>query len=276
VSILGTYATLADLTAAHPTGNVGDAYLVAGDLYVWSANTSAWVNVGTIQGPQGQQGLKGDTGPTGPQGVQGDTGPTGPQGLQGVQGAQGDTGPTGPQGVQGAKGDPGPMGPMGPQGPQGIPGPAGPAGAGYPYNVAQFLNIADQDVSASDVLAENVQFKNLQASINPKVRQIDNGRFQLTEAGYYRIYYSFVVTLTSSTNDSTLAVYLLYNDNNETTFRSVVYFMIPSVRDTVQMEAISYFSAGAEISVRCLRFTGGTPIEFTYSDAQIQFEKVAD
>lgn len=51
VSILGSYDTLAQLQAAHPSGAVGDGYLVAGDLCVW--NGSAWVNVGKIQGPEG-------------------------------------------------------------------------------------------------------------------------------------------------------------------------------------------------------------------------------
>ncbi|KAF2343134.1 tail fiber domain-containing protein, partial [Flavobacterium tistrianum] len=49
-------------------------------------------------GPQGLQGLKGDTGATGPQGLQGlkgDTGATGPQGLQGLKGATGATGANG-------------------------------------------------------------------------------------------------------------------------------------------------------------------------------------
>lgn len=57
VSILGSYNTLAELQAAHPTGNQGDGYLVAGDLYVW--NGSAWEDVGTIQGPAGAAGANG-------------------------------------------------------------------------------------------------------------------------------------------------------------------------------------------------------------------------
>lgn len=73
VTILGSYNTLAELQAAHPTGSLGDAYMVAGDLYVW--NGSDWENVGQIQGPQGAQGPQGETGATGP------TGPTGPQGV---------------------------------------------------------------------------------------------------------------------------------------------------------------------------------------------------
>ena len=59
VTILGSYSTEAELLAAHPTGNAGDGYLVAGDLYVWSVSTSAWQNVGSIQGPAGKDGTDG-------------------------------------------------------------------------------------------------------------------------------------------------------------------------------------------------------------------------
>ena len=70
VTILGEYADLAALQAAHPTGSPGDSYLVdSGDLYVWSANTSQWVNVGNIEGPTGPTGSAGATGPTGPAGA---------------------------------------------------------------------------------------------------------------------------------------------------------------------------------------------------------------
>ena len=75
VTILGEYVDLAALQAAHPTGDVGDGYLVdSGDLYVWSANTSTWVNVGNIEGPTGPSGADGATGPTGPTGAAGDAG----------------------------------------------------------------------------------------------------------------------------------------------------------------------------------------------------------
>lgn len=94
VRILGSFDTPAELP---PVAELtGDAYLVAGDLYVW--NGAEWINAGRIQGPQGEPG------PQGPQGVKGDTGDTGPQGIQGPKG---DTGEQGPQGIQGPKGDPG-------------------------------------------------------------------------------------------------------------------------------------------------------------------------
>ena len=75
VTILGEYADLAALQAAHPTGSPGDSYLVdSGDLYVWSANTSQWVDVGNIEGPTGPTGATGETGPTGPAGAASDAG----------------------------------------------------------------------------------------------------------------------------------------------------------------------------------------------------------
>ena len=143
VIILGYYDTIEELEAAHPTGNTGDAYVVAGDLYVW--NTDHWENVGALQGPQGPQGATGATGPqgapstvAGPQGPQGYQGARGYQGATGadstVQGPQGYTGATGPQGPQGARGaDSTVQGPQGPQGYQGSTGAAstvaGPQGA---------------------------------------------------------------------------------------------------------------------------------------------------
>lgn len=95
-TILGLYATLAALRAAHPVGHSGDAYAVgtaeSNVVYIWDTGTHSWVNIGSIQGPQGVQG------PTGPQGETGPQGPVGPIGLTGA------TGPTGPQGPQGPRG----------------------------------------------------------------------------------------------------------------------------------------------------------------------------
>ena len=59
ITILGSYSTEAELIAAHPTGNKGDGYLVEGNLYVWDISTSAWKNVGSIQGPAGTDGING-------------------------------------------------------------------------------------------------------------------------------------------------------------------------------------------------------------------------
>jgi hypothetical protein len=119
------------LQAAQPAGQTGDAYLVAGELYVWTG--SAWTNVGSIQGPTG---VTGSTGPTGSNGSTGPTGSTGATGANGssIQGATGPTGVTGPTGSTGATGATGAgitgaTGPTGADGPAGGPtGPTGPAG----------------------------------------------------------------------------------------------------------------------------------------------------
>lgn len=58
-AILGSYNTLADLKATHPTGEKGDTYLVKGELYVWSLDNNDWQSVGNIQGPAGYTPLKG-------------------------------------------------------------------------------------------------------------------------------------------------------------------------------------------------------------------------
>ena len=121
--VLGRYDTLVELEAAHPTGNEGDAYAVGSAdsnvIYLWDTDKKAWVSVGSLQGPAGEQG---------PQGEPGADGKTGPAGPQGKQGPVGETGPAGPQGIQGPAGETGPAGPAGERGPQGAQGPAGPAG----------------------------------------------------------------------------------------------------------------------------------------------------
>lgn len=96
------YPTLSSLRSAFPTGNTS-MYMVEEDMncYIWSEQTSAWVSVGKLQGPEGP---KGETGATGPQGPAGATGPEGPQGIQGPAGEQGAIGPEGPQGPAGRSG----------------------------------------------------------------------------------------------------------------------------------------------------------------------------
>lgn len=138
VQVLGTYATLQLLQADNPTGNIGDAYIVQNNLYVWSDLNTEWYNAGPFVGPVGPTGSTGAVGATGPTGAS-ITGPTGPSGgPTGPAGAAGATGPTGPQGATGptgATGDTGPIGPTGPLGPTGsqgatgAQGPTGPTGA---------------------------------------------------------------------------------------------------------------------------------------------------
>lgn len=93
ISIKGSYDTEDDLNSMHPTGSLGDAYIVQGNLYVW--NGSSWENVGNIQGPEGPQGIQGEKGDKGDQGEQG------PQGIQGNQGEQGPQGEPGKDGENG-------------------------------------------------------------------------------------------------------------------------------------------------------------------------------
>lgn len=100
--VLGLYPTLASLMAAHPTAGIGDAYAVgtaAGNtVYIWSADTAGWQDIGPLQGPAGQEGPQGVPGAQGVQGPQGIQGPEGPQGAQGERGLQGPEGPQGPRG----------------------------------------------------------------------------------------------------------------------------------------------------------------------------------
>lgn len=131
VSIMDTLASTDDLP--EPTQlNKGDGYLIDGDLHI--STGTAWNNVGKIQGPQGIQGLKGDTGPIGPKGDTGATGPKGDTGAQGIegpegpQGIQGLKGEEGPQGKQGLRGEQGPIGPKGDKGDTGLTGPKGDKG----------------------------------------------------------------------------------------------------------------------------------------------------
>ena len=89
-TIKGSYNSYQELIVAHPTGSLGDSYIVDGSLYVWNGN--AWENVGNIKGDTGATGPKGDTGNTGSTGAKGDTGAIGPKGDTGATGATGATG----------------------------------------------------------------------------------------------------------------------------------------------------------------------------------------
>lgn len=124
LTILGTYASVEELLNAQPTGEVGDAYLVGGDLYVWTETSLSWENVGNIQGPQGEKGETGEQGPQGEQGPVGPQGETGPQGEKGVDGTVSFDELTEAQrlSLKGDKGDKGEQGEQGPQGPKGVDG----------------------------------------------------------------------------------------------------------------------------------------------------------
>ena len=60
VKILGTYGSESELNTAHPSGNeIGDSYIVQGDLYVWTG--TIFENVGQIKGEDGKDGVDGVT-----------------------------------------------------------------------------------------------------------------------------------------------------------------------------------------------------------------------
>lgn len=120
LNILGNYTSIDELIKNHPTGNLGDAYLVDDCLYVWSNNS--WQNVGVIKGPKGDTGIPGINGEPGQKGDTGPTGPMGKMGPTGVKGEKGDQGEMGPTGPKGEIGEQGPEGPRGIQGPKGEPG----------------------------------------------------------------------------------------------------------------------------------------------------------
>ena len=131
-TIKGSYDTLEELIAEHPTGNDTDAYLVDGSFYFWNGNQ--WENAGSI---------KGETGATGPAGPKGDTGDKGDTGEKGSKGDKGETGATGEKGEQGLKGDTGDTGATGDTGPAGATGDTGATGIGTTikgsYNTYQEL-----------------------------------------------------------------------------------------------------------------------------------------
>lgn len=126
-SILGYYTTLSALQSAVRNPNPGDAYGIGFsapyNIYIFDGNSRAWIDNGTIQGPEGPKGDKGD------QGIQGIQGPEGPKGDKGDQGIQGIQGIPGDKGDKGDKGDTGPRGEQGIQGIQGIQGEPGKDGA---------------------------------------------------------------------------------------------------------------------------------------------------
>ena len=87
------------------SGNLGDGWLIKGNLYVWQG--TKWLNVGNIKGPKGNDGQPGQQGPPGTPGAQGPPGPKGADGVAGPTGPTGPAGPTGPKGPKGNDGQPG-------------------------------------------------------------------------------------------------------------------------------------------------------------------------
>lgn len=84
-TVLDRFATYAQLIAAHPTGEAGQAFAVGtvddNVVYIWGIDTRSWVNIGPVQGAQGPRGQTGATGATGPAGKDGTNGANGKDGF---------------------------------------------------------------------------------------------------------------------------------------------------------------------------------------------------
>ena len=98
--------------------NVSQAYSIGGELYV--SNGTAWINMGSIVGPQGPQGVAGTDGLDGTDGDEGksayqswlDIGNSGSE-VDFIAAIKGEKGDKGNQGEQGIQGEVGPQGPVG-------------------------------------------------------------------------------------------------------------------------------------------------------------------
>jgi phage baseplate assembly protein V len=137
VQILGSFNNPSELPA---TGQSGDAWLIGGDLWVYTGvGSPPFENVGNIEGPQGSVGAQGQQGPQGADGMQGSLGAQGPQGADGTQGSQGSAGAQGAQGANGIQGVQGTQGQQGPQGAAGSQGPQGSQGVGTDWGIGSNL-----------------------------------------------------------------------------------------------------------------------------------------
>ena len=59
--IKGHYDNYSEFIAVHPSGSLGDAYIVDGSYYYWNEN--GWANAGSVKGGTGATGEKGQQGP---------------------------------------------------------------------------------------------------------------------------------------------------------------------------------------------------------------------
>jgi hypothetical protein len=106
ITYKGTVTVESDLAGVTAPA-AGDLYIVSTPApargFVWDADTSAWVDAGPVQGPQGVPGPQGDSivGPVGPagQGVPGADGPAGPAGPTAVSKDAGNTSVLGTDGL---------------------------------------------------------------------------------------------------------------------------------------------------------------------------------
>ena len=56
INILGSYDKYEELIKNHPTGSTDDAYIINGNIFVWSDKEKNWINTGIVQGPKGDPG----------------------------------------------------------------------------------------------------------------------------------------------------------------------------------------------------------------------------
>ena len=56
--IKGHYNNYSEFISVHPSGSLGDAYIVDGSYYYWNEN--GWANAGSVKGDTGESGAKGD------------------------------------------------------------------------------------------------------------------------------------------------------------------------------------------------------------------------
>jgi hypothetical protein len=157
IKILGSVASDDLLPPAN--NEIGDAYLINGDLWLWDGNN--WTNVGNIQGEvgfTGSQGIQGDVGFTGSQGVIGFTGSQGEIGFTGSRGIQGVIGFTGSQGEVGFTGSSGEFGFTGSQGEVGFTGSQGDVGfTGSQGDIGPGITILGSLDNQSELPTENNQ-----------------------------------------------------------------------------------------------------------------------
>ncbi|MCB0645969.1 MAG: collagen-like protein [Saprospiraceae bacterium] len=181
IKVAGSVPNESDLPRPY-TGNAGDLIFTTngGNAFVWDG--SNWINVGKIQGPQGERGPKGDQGEMGERGPKGDNGNQGIQGEKGARGEKGENGiginnasldgndlilqlssgtsinvgrvvgPQGPTGEKGSKGD------KGDKGEQGEPGPAGTFKAGEGIKIENGTITNTGDTNGANDLTTNSTF----------------------------------------------------------------------------------------------------------------------
>lgn len=184
IIIQGSYDSEEELRLNHPTGKVGDCYIVDGYLYVWDKDINDWHKSGSIEGPTGP---KGDTGLTGPKGDKGDTGLTGPKGEQGM------IGPTGPKGEQGE---------IGPTGPKGTLGPTS-------YDVIAFASYKDSTTAGTSSMTSMRLIPGMSDIIElseyKKIKILKTGAFEINLCG----------RISGVTNDTGAKFYLYNTTTNE-------------------------------------------------------------